>query len=107
MGAKLEHSRALVDVRLLGSDAARPRAAHRHVASAADEDGELARALAESAALAGVPAASAPALGAQRSIDDTDRMLSMAQTTKAVVAAPALRVAGDSRGTASTLVGLT
>ncbi|KOO35934.1 hypothetical protein Ctob_008416 [Chrysochromulina tobinii] len=31
----------------------------------------------------------------------------MAQTSQAVVTAPALRVAGDSRGTASTLVGLT
>ena len=69
----------------------------------------LALALAESARMAGlqVPAGPAP-LGRQPSHPDaTDRMLSMAQTSQAVVTAPALRVAGDSRGTASTLVGLT
>ena len=69
----------------------------------------LALALAESARMAGLPVPAGPApLGRHPSHPDaSDRMLSMAQTSQAVVTAPALRVAGDSRGTASTLVGLT
>ena len=101
-------------------DVSAPRKSARNGASAPhspqyDHEGDeleqqmLALALAESARMAGlqVPAGPAP-LGRQPSHPDaTDRMLSMAQTSQAVVTAPALRVAGDSRGTASTLVGLT
>jgi len=79
--------------------------------AAAHEEYELALALAESAKLAGLPpppgAQVAQPLNERSGPDATDRMLSMAQTSQAVEQHSALRVAGDARGTASTLVGLT